>query len=114
MSVNTWTYLLWEQDRHVPTVRYYPVIFQFLGFDPFPSPTTLPQRLAAKRRHHGLTIKEAARRVGVDEGTFRRWESGEWNPRMSGEVVQRFLDMPAPAPDEPPFGGRPLRQQKTR
>jgi DNA-binding transcriptional regulator YiaG len=73
LSVSTWTYLLWEQGRATPTVRYYPAIFQFLGYDPFPEPATLPQRIAAKRRQLGLTIVEAARSIGVDEGTLRRW-----------------------------------------
>jgi hypothetical protein len=29
----------------------------------------------------------------VDEGTFGRWESGEWKPRLSGTVVERFFAM---------------------
>jgi hypothetical protein len=86
-----WTYLLWEQDRARPTVRYYPAIFCFLGCDPFPAPVTLGERLASKRRQLGLSIKQAAARLGVDEGTFNRWENGSWKPRMSGSIVQRFL-----------------------
>jgi transcriptional regulator with XRE-family HTH domain len=93
-----WAVILWEQDRSTPSIRYYPAIFQFLGYDPFPEPTTLPQRIAAKRRQLGLTIEGAALSIGVDEGTLRRWESGEWKPRMSTEAVQRFLDMRAPVP----------------
>lgn len=92
MAVNNWTYLLWEQDRTRPVVRYYPAIFQFLGYDPFPASLTLPERIAAKRRQLGWSIKEAAAYVGVDEGTFGRWESGEWKPRLSGESVKKFLN----------------------
>jgi transcriptional regulator with XRE-family HTH domain len=91
LAVNTWTYLLWEQDRTTPTVRYYPAIFDFLGYDPFPAPTTLPQQIASRRRELGISIKEAAKRLGVDEGTFGRWESGEWKPRMSQKAVEQFL-----------------------
>jgi DNA-binding XRE family transcriptional regulator len=91
LRVNTWTYLLWETDRTTPTVRSCPSIFRFLGYDPFPPPKTLPDRIAAKRRQLGLSVATAADLVGVDEGTFRRWESGEWKPRISGTAVQHFL-----------------------
>jgi DNA-binding transcriptional regulator YiaG len=85
------TILLWEKHRATPSARYYPAIFRFLGFDPFPSPTTLPEQIASKRRILGLSIRDAAKLVGVDEGTFSRWESGEWKPRMSGDAVRHFL-----------------------
>ncbi len=91
LSVNTRTYFLWEHDRTIPTARYCPAIFGFLGYDPFPAPTTLPERLATKRRELGLSIKQAAALLEVDEGTFGRWECGKWKPRMSGGAVRRFL-----------------------
>jgi transcriptional regulator with XRE-family HTH domain len=91
LGVKVWTYLLWEQDRARPTVRYYPVIFDFLGYDPFPVPATLGERLASKRRELGLSISQAAEQLGVDEGTFSRWESDRWKPRMSATTVQAFL-----------------------
>jgi DNA-binding XRE family transcriptional regulator len=91
LGVNTWTYILWEQDRSTPTVRCYPAIFDFLGYEPFLSAMTLPEQIAAQRRRLGLTLKEASRSIGVDEGTFHRWETGEWKPRMCKEEVQQFL-----------------------
>lgn len=87
------TYLLWEWDKHEPVVRYYPAIFEFLGYDPFPEPVTLPERITSQRRKLGLTISQAAKGIGVDEGTFRRWESGKWKPRLSEDAVRRFLKM---------------------
>ena len=97
LSVNTWTYLLWEQDRTTPGIRHYPVIFAFLGYNPFAQPTTLAARIASKRRELGLPISQAAKLAGVDEGTFARWENGEWEPRMSQANVDRFLAiMPPP------------------
>jgi DNA-binding XRE family transcriptional regulator len=92
LRINNWTYLLWERDRTAPIVRYYPALFAFLGYDPFPVPISIPEKIAAKRRELGWSIKEAARQLGVDEGTFARWESGEWKPRMSVEVIKRFLN----------------------
>ena len=91
LGVNTWTYILWEQDRSTPTIRYYPGIFAFLGYDPFPAPRTLSEQIASKRRELGLSVKEVAGSLGVDEGTVSRWESGDWKPRKSGRAVQTFL-----------------------
>jgi transcriptional regulator with XRE-family HTH domain len=85
------TYLLWEKDRAEPSARYYPAIFAFLGYDPFPPPQTLGEQIAAKRRELGLPVKRAAKLLGVDEGTFGRWEAGEWISRKSANIVQRFL-----------------------
>lgn len=98
LGVNTWTYLLWETDKTTPTVRYYPTIFRFLGYDPFPPAISLPAQIAAKRRELGLSIKEAAKRICVDEGTFGRWESGEWKPRKSKRAVLEFLALSDQAP----------------
>jgi DNA-binding XRE family transcriptional regulator len=95
LGVNNWTYLLWEQDRVTPVVRYYPAIFKFLGYDPFPSPSTLAEKIAAKRRELGLPIREAAKLAGVDEGTFSRWESGEWSPRTLQHKADGFLALQA-------------------
>ena len=92
LSVNEWTYLLWEKDRTKPMTRYYPALFRFLGYDPFPAPKTLGERLRHKRMELGLSIREAARIAGVDEGTFARWEDGKWRPRSSQKAVQRFLE----------------------
>ena len=87
------TYLLWENGRAQPLTRYFPAIFSFLGYDPFPLARTLPEQIAAQRRRLGWPIKKAAAQVGVDEGTFARWERGDWKPRQSREVVRRFLEI---------------------
>lgn len=96
LGIDASTYLLWEQDRCQPTVRYYPAIFAFLGYEPFAVPVALPDQIAAQRRRLGLSLKEASRAISVDEGTFQRWETGEWKPRMSKEAVRRFLALPVP------------------
>ena len=92
LAIDVGTYANWENDRTEPVTRYYPAIFRFLGYDPFPAPITLAERIASKRRMLGLSLKQAAQLVGVDEGTFLRWERGEWKPRMSGPAIERFLN----------------------
>jgi DNA-binding XRE family transcriptional regulator len=93
LAVDETTYLHWEKGQTIPAIEHYPGIFRFLGYDPFPTPVTLAEQIGRKRRVLGLSISDAARLVGVDEGTFARWERGEWKPRMSQAKVDQFLAM---------------------
>ena len=54
---------------------------RWLGYNPFPKPKTLPERMLARRRAMGWSIREAARQLGVDEGTWVAWESGTRIPK---------------------------------
>jgi DNA-binding transcriptional regulator YiaG len=82
----------WERGRKVPAIRFWPALIRFLGYDPHPEPRTLGQRLQAKRRLLGLSIAAAAGRLGVDEGTFGRWERANREPvGRHVELVSRFL-----------------------
>ena len=77
LGVNSWTVLNWERGHTEPPMVSIPAILKFLGYDPFPQPRTLPQRLLAKRREMGWSIKEAAEFAGVDSGTWANWERGQ-------------------------------------
>ena len=68
LGVNPWTVLNWEKDHTEPPIESMPTIIRFLGYDPFPEPKNIPERLLTKRRAMGWSIREAARRLGVDEG----------------------------------------------
>src|SRR5579859_780503 len=80
--------LNWERGKTVPPVGAIPGIIGFLGYNPFPQPTNLSERLLAIRRAMGWTIKEAAARLGVGEGTLGEWERTGRIPwkRYPGEV----------------------------
>jgi DNA-binding transcriptional regulator YiaG len=91
LLTNDETVLAWEKDRMEPSVRFYPAIFRFLGYDPFPEPKTLPERLMSKRRKLGLSVKRAAKLIGVDENTFTRWERSGRNAKTHRDVVSNFL-----------------------
>ncbi|MBX9803521.1 MAG: helix-turn-helix domain-containing protein [Caulobacteraceae bacterium] len=92
-SVDPKTWMWWESDEREPYVHQYPTIIQYLGYEPWPDTITLGERLLAKRRRKGLSIKRAAEITGVDEGTFSRWESGEWKPQSrSLPLIGGFLD----------------------
>lgn len=82
----------WERDVREPVVGFYPAIIRFLGREPWSAPKTLPEQLKAARRKRGLSIENAAAVVGVDEGTYGRWESGAWKPQTrSKPLIERFL-----------------------
>ena len=80
LHVNPWTVLNWEKGHTEAPIESMPAILRFLEYDPFPVPVTLPERMLAKRRAMGWSIREAARRLGVDEGTWGAWERGTVAP----------------------------------
>jgi transcriptional regulator with XRE-family HTH domain len=87
LSSNEWTYLLWEAGKTMPSIRFYPAIFEFLGYDPFPSPKTSGERILRQRRALGFSQKEAARRMKIDPGTFSLLESG----KIAGQKYERQI-----------------------
>ncbi len=101
LGVNAWTILNWEKGHTEPPIVSIPAIVRFLGYDPFPQPTTLPEKLLAKRREMGWSIKEAAQAVGVDPSTWGNWERGQTILyRQHRVLIARFLDLPADALDQ--------------
>jgi len=68
LGVNAGTVLNWEKGHTEPPVESMPAIIRFLGYDSFLEPNNISERLLAKRRAMGRSIKEAARQLGVDEG----------------------------------------------
>ena len=98
LGVNSWTILNWEKGHTEPPIASIPAIVRFLGYDPFPEPTTLSQLLLAKRREMGWTIKEATRAVGVDPTTWGNWERGQTILyRQHRALVAQLLDLSADA-----------------
>lgn len=92
MGVKEWTLLKWETGTAMPLVSFYPRIISFLGYEPWPEPQTLAERLMAERRRRGLSGKAAALMLGVDEGTFSRWEKGRTPQEFHRPCLGRFLD----------------------
>jgi DNA-binding transcriptional regulator YiaG len=76
IGVGAATLLNWEMGKTDPSDKSLPAILKFLGYDPFPAPSRLPQRLMALRRSLGWSAAEAARQIGVYAETWRAWESG--------------------------------------
>jgi len=101
IGVNTWTVLLWEQGRYAPTPRYFPNIIRLLGYDPWPQPRTIGERLRAERLRRGLTYRQLAAVLNVDPGSVPKWESGR-SPRhgLSIAKIGAFLNG-EPQPRQP-------------
>ena len=94
LGVHWKTLMWWERDRRQPLDSAYPAIIAFLGYEPWLEPRTLAEALAAERRRRGLNIKQTACTVGVDEGTWVRWERAEWKPTsLTLPQIGRFLGM---------------------
>jgi transcriptional regulator with XRE-family HTH domain len=82
----------WEGNRSRPGIRYMAAIIGFLEYDPLPQANTLAEQLVRRRTRLGLSQKESAGRIGVDQGTLARWERGEREPAGAFLVwVKRFL-----------------------
>lgn len=92
LGVNTWTVLGWEQGGRAPMDRYYPALIRFLGFDPWPTPRTLGERLRAERLRRGLSQEQAATVMQVNPGSVSGWEGGR-QPRhlLSLAKIDAFL-----------------------
>jgi transcriptional regulator with XRE-family HTH domain len=70
----------WEANRTKPAVEFMPAVIRFLGYNPLPPGTTWAERLVSGRKALGISQKESARRLGVDQSTMARWERGEREP----------------------------------
>lgn len=74
--VSSFTLINWETGRTTPSIRHWPSVIGFLGYDPLPTPDTVAGRLFALRRRRGLPKGALARQLGIDPGTLHRWEAG--------------------------------------
>ncbi len=82
----------WENGKTKPAVESIPAIIEFLSYDPFGKAVSLSDQLAAARRTRGWTIKRAAKELGVDEGTWARWEKTGVPWERYQMIVQSFLE----------------------
>ena len=74
IGVSAWTIMNWEKSKAEPGIQYYPAIFAFLGYDPFPEPKTLGEKIITWRRQNGITRKNLARQLGIDEMALAKRE----------------------------------------
>jgi transcriptional regulator with XRE-family HTH domain len=93
LGVRVDTVTLWENGHVRPLPRHYGPIVRFLGYDPEPGDRSVAGRLRAVRRRLGLSQAQFAAKVGLDEGSVCRWESGSRRPsRWMANRVAAILD----------------------
>jgi transcriptional regulator with XRE-family HTH domain len=114
MKVSLGSLSHWENGHEEPLIETLPVVFLFLGYDPYPPPrTTLRERMYAKRRASGWSQKAAAREFGVNERTWRRWEEGivlcpglEYLDRLEAFLKDDAAATGSRSPGRPPVPSR--------
>ena len=68
----------WENNRSEVSIPYYPKIINFLGYIPFKLDTsTLGGQIKLYRYLHGLTQKELAYELAINESTLYNYERGK-------------------------------------
>ena len=82
IGTNTSTITNWELGHAEPLIRYIPAIIGFLGYIPFEIGDSLSEKLRAYRKIRGLSRKRASLEIGVDEGTWWKWEKEIVTPRF--------------------------------
>jgi transcriptional regulator with XRE-family HTH domain len=82
----------WERNYRQPVLHRLPAITAFFGYELEAPPADAPHnlRIASKRRRLGLSQRALAERLGLDEGTVRKWERG--GLRKLDRRVQRILE----------------------
>jgi len=94
VGVDETTVYNWERRYTKPTLRYWPRILEFLGYDPAPCELkTLGKKLLKYRRDRGMTQKELAQRIGIDPTTLSALERNDRNRALPKVLrnVQSFL-----------------------
>ena len=73
----------WERNLSAPRVGYMPAIIRFLCYNPLQPSDGWANRLVQACMALGLSQKDAAARMGVEQCTLARWERGD--DRRGGE-----------------------------
>jgi len=77
LNLNPHTVTNWERRGAIRYPSYYPVLIEWLGYDPFPKPASPGEHLLHSRLRMGLTSREMAERWGIDQGTLLRLEKDQ-------------------------------------
>jgi len=80
LEVSEQTVTNWELSYNEPEISYIPRIIEFIGYCPY-LPTHSPiARLEMIRQALGLSYRELAKKVGVDESSLIRYSRGKGKP----------------------------------
>lgn len=86
----------WESNRVKPAVRLIPNIIRFLGYCPYTPGMPLKGWLKLVRQNLGYSQEGVAWALGIDAGTWRRWEAGLRQPASTYmERIKDFFESPS-------------------
>ena len=77
IGVHVQTLALWEQRRSSPTIRQWPGIIRFLGYNPVGEPETFAELLHAARRRLGYSHRRLGETLRLDPSAIYKWEHGK-------------------------------------
>jgi len=81
IGCNEMSVVNWEKGHSNPRINHMAGVIQFLGFNPIRNGNTVAHRLIDHRKALGMTQREFAGRIGVNQSTLARWERGEREPK---------------------------------
>lgn len=91
LCVTTSTIWNWEHGME-PEVRFIPRIIGFLGYNPFPCPDDVLERLAWYKQVNGLTLEQLGAEMCRDTEQLADWLSGRHKPsRRNRDEIEQFL-----------------------
>jgi transcriptional regulator with XRE-family HTH domain len=70
----------WESNRIEPAVRFIPRIHRSLRYCPYTPGLLVSGWLKLIRQGLGYSQERMAGALGIDEGTWQRWEAGQRQP----------------------------------
>ena len=80
LGVSSGTYRSWEVNRSKPALKHLPRAIAFLGYDWRARSNSFAESLRLKRTRLGWSLRDLARRAGVDWTTIRAWERDQHRP----------------------------------
>jgi DNA-binding transcriptional regulator YiaG len=91
MGVCMQSVIEWEGGKAL-SIRMWPKVIAFLGYDPSPPSTTFGERIMAARRRFGISLKELAEQLGCCEETVGHWEASRRQPdKVSRRVLGQLI-----------------------
>jgi len=90
IGVSECTIFNWEKNRSQSTIKYFPKIYEFLGYQPLDNPNQqdLLTKLDTIRKSLGLSLEKIANLIGFDPTTLHNWKSNKQKP--SPKLLKRI------------------------
>ncbi len=84
---------MWENTDRLPTLKSYPRVIQFIGYDPlFDNSGTLRASIKNYRRANGLTLEEMATLIGIRYAILANYLKDRNISKRSMKKIQQFFE----------------------